>query len=55
MLTNPPLNSTKDPDHPVVLDLEVQDAQVDVVRTVLGAGLGAGTNTVEETGARVPP
>ncbi len=48
-------HSAKDLARPVVADLGVQVVRADVVHIVLGAGLEAGTNTVEQTGARVRP
>lgn len=48
-------HSAKDLAHPAVADLGVQVAQVDVVPTLLGAGLEAETNIAEVIGARVRP
>lgn len=48
-------DSAKDLVHPAVADLGVQVVRVDVVRTLLEAGLEAGTNIVGETGALVLP
>lgn len=51
----PPCDSAKDLARLVVADLGVQVVQADVVPTLLGAGLEAGTNIVGEIDVLVLP